>query len=386
MTTQVFYPTDPLDGSIAPDTLFMGNDFPPEFLSLAALDKDHHELPMGSMQYQPGLGPATMHMAQAMHQPTQQDELQNRPRLCNRALRPAPRDMRKDSIDDGAGMNARQQQPPFLDSYHPTHSFSSFSFNSNSTDHDADFTYDNDPHHDNHDPSRISPLSNASSGSQYHKSPSPTSLRWHNANGSNDTEKRAKHLERNRAAASKSRQKKKRETDSLRSRFQEASRRKSGLEIEIKDLHSQLLSLKDQILMHSRCDDDAIRVYLGRMVKQATRTDSLSSVSVSSGDVEAESRRASDGHPHSHEHEHEHDHGHEHSHDQVADRIASSEELNNDDIPDLEQQQQKQAVPQQQIPMRMGDATLPCGIEKSMMGSMFPHGEGNIFDLQMSMT
>ncbi|KAL4794858.1 hypothetical protein BDV19DRAFT_180422 [Aspergillus venezuelensis] len=382
MSTQVFYPTDPLDGSIAPESLFMGNDFPPEFLSLAALDKDHHELPMASMQYQPGPGLETMHMAQAMHQPAQQDELQNRPRLRNRTLRPAPRDMGKDSMDTDAGMNAQQQQqPPFLNSYHPAHTFSSFSFISNSTDHDADFTHDNDPHHDDHehDPSRISPLSNASNAS--HKSPSPTSLRWHTTPGTNDTEKRAKHLERNRAAASKSRQKKKRETDNLRSRFQEASRRKSGLEIEIKDLHSQLLSLKDQILMHSRCDDDAIRVYLGRMVKQATKTDSLSSVSVSSGEVEGESRRASIGHPHGHEHEHEH----EHSHEQVADRIASPEELNNDNIRDLEQQQQAEPQ-QQQIRMRMGDTTLPCGIEKGMVGSVFPHGEGNIFDLQMSMT
>ncbi|KAL4939680.1 hypothetical protein BDV06DRAFT_224794 [Aspergillus oleicola] len=366
MSTQAFYPTDPLDGSIAPDTLFMGNDFPPEFLSLAALDKDQHEISMASMEFapnQPGL--ENMHMAQAMQQPAAQpEEMQPRSRLRNRTLIPAPSDIRKDSMNDTAGTNG-QLQPPFLQSYQPTHSLSSFSFSSNSTDHDADFTYDDDPSHN-----RISPHTDISNS---HSPPSPTSLRWHSNGSSNDTEKRAKHLERNRAAASKSRQKKKRETENLRSRFQEASRRKSGLEIEIKDLHSQLLSLKDQILMHSRCDDEAIRVYLGRMVKQATRTDSLSSVESAGseqGQRDAGSRRVSQ--------EHEHEHENNHNHEQAADSIPSPEDVAKSHGLRMPIQNQ------QQIPMRMADAALPCGVEKSMMGSMFPHGERNIFDLQMS--
>ncbi|KAL4923618.1 bZIP transcription factor [Aspergillus undulatus] len=101
----------------------------------------------------------------------------------------------------------------------------------------------------------------------------PSSLRWQNS----DTDKRAKHLERNRTAASKSRQKKKRETSELQSRFQEVSHKRSSLDNEIKTLHRQLLSLKDQILLHSRCEDEAIHLYLSGMVKQATKRDSISS-------------------------------------------------------------------------------------------------------------
>jgi hypothetical protein len=76
-------------------------------------------------------------------------------------------------------------------------------------------------------------------------------------------------------AASKSRRKKKRETDQLQNQFQEVSRRKSRLEIEVKDLSRELNSLKDQILMHSGCNDEAIHYYLGRVLKQATRHDSF---------------------------------------------------------------------------------------------------------------
>jgi predicted nucleic acid-binding Zn-ribbon protein len=129
---------------------------------------------------------------------------------------------------------------------------------SGTADHDTELSLNND---------RISPHSDISSN----KSPSPP--RWQNE----DTKKHAKNLERNRVAATKSREKKKRATDQLQIQFQQVSRRRSGLEDDVRALHSQLLSLKDQVLMHSRCDDDAIHRYLGRMAQQARQYDSVSS-------------------------------------------------------------------------------------------------------------
>lgn len=173
----------------------------------------------------------------------------NQPRLRNRALRPAPPDCRKESID--AEIN---QAASFLQSYPSVPSFPSFSFSSRGVaGHGTDFGIDNN---------RVSPLSDMSSNN------SSSPLRWQKS----DTDKRAKHLERNRAAASKSRQKQKRKTDQLQNRFQEVSRRRSSLDSEVKTLHSQLLFLKDQMLMHSRCEDEAIHLYLSRMVKQATNS------------------------------------------------------------------------------------------------------------------
>ena len=321
-----FYPTDPsLDPSIAPESLLMGNGFSPEFLSLSLLEKgNNQDMGFQPMQFPPNQsGPAPQ---VARNMPGEGDDT-NRPRLRNRALRPAPPESRKGSID--AEMN---QDAHFMHSYPAVPSFSTFSFNS--ADHDPEFGFDNE---------RASPHSDMSSN----KSSSP--LRWQNG----DTDKRAKHLERNRAAASKSRQKKKRETDQLRNRFQEVSRRRSGLEDEIKTLHSQLLSLKDQILMHSRCEDEAIHIYLGRMVKQATKHDSISSASTG---------ESIDGDARSHRQE----------------SVGSM------------------SPPQgfhshaSQTPMSVGDTTrgLPCGVEKPMMHhQMFSEPpNANIFDLQMGIS
>ncbi|KAL4801655.1 hypothetical protein BDV18DRAFT_164706 [Aspergillus unguis] len=88
-----------------------------------------------------------------------------------------------------------------------------------------------------------------------------------------------RHLKRNWAAASKSCQKKKHKTDQLKTQFNKVSRKKRLLKEEIKDLYRELLYLKDEILMHSHCDDKAIRIYLSRMVKQATKHGSIRSVS-----------------------------------------------------------------------------------------------------------
>ncbi|KAL2807775.1 hypothetical protein BJX63DRAFT_425134 [Aspergillus granulosus] len=162
--------------------------------------------------------------------------------------KPAPRGSSETSID--AQVNPA---PLFLCSFPSSSSFAS----STAADNNSGFSFDNNC---------LSPYSDLSDVK------SSSSPRWRNR----DTDKRAKHLERNRAAASKSRRKKKRETDQLQNQFQEVSRRKSRLEDEVKDLKSQLLSLKDQILMHSRCNDEAIYIYLGRIVEQVTRYNSFS--------------------------------------------------------------------------------------------------------------
>ncbi|KAL4756504.1 bZIP transcription factor [Aspergillus foveolatus] len=359
MTSQTtFYQPDPsLDSSIAPESLFLGQEFSPEFLPLSLLEKDghHHDLPMEHMQFPPHQ-PAMVSVRAMQGESTNANEDMMRPRYRNRALRPAPRDTRKDSTDDF-------NQPGFFNSYGPMPSFSSFSSTSttsNPAEQDPEF--------------RFSPHSDISSN----KSSSP--LRWQTG----DAEKRAKHLERNRAAASKSRQKKKRETDQLRTRFQEVSRRKSTLEIEIKELHSQLLSLKDQILMHSRCDDEAIHLYLGRMVKQATKHDSISSAS--SG-TSASSREQDDEGDRSFGQRHGsecisprqtvsslHTQGPPHHHNLNHSRTnlnPTSMDLSN----------------AQQGPMRMGDGSgLPCGVEKPIMNQMFSQHDPNDFDLQISIS
>jgi hypothetical protein len=248
-----YYPSDPLENSaVAPSSLLLSNGFNQEFLNLALLEQPTHDMPM---QFQPNNQQAHM---QGMPQPPMQGDTTPRPRLRNRQLRPAPRDNRKRSIEE----EMNQAPPPYLQ--YP--SYTNFSFSSASTDHAHE-----------HSPEQDFGFDDARSHHSYSSSPksSPTSHSFRH----NEVQKREKHLERNRAAASKSRQKKKRETDQLKTRFNEASRKKRFLEEEIKGLHSDLLFLKDQILMHSRCDDEAIHVYLGRMVKQATKHGSISSVS-----------------------------------------------------------------------------------------------------------
>ncbi|KAL4974622.1 hypothetical protein BDW66DRAFT_81232 [Aspergillus desertorum] len=343
MTSQTtFYQPDlSLDSSVGPESLFLGQGFSPEFLSLSLLEKhdNHHELPLEPMQFP--LHQPAMHPLQTMPGESVNDEM-SRPRLRNRALRPAPRDTHKEMIDEF-------NQPRSLSSYGPMPTFSSFS--SASTN----------PHPAEQDPDlRFSPHSDISDN----KSCSP--LRWQIG----DTEKRAKHLERNRAAASKSRQKKKRETDQLRTRFQEVSRRKSTLEIEIKELHSQLLSLKDQILMHSRCDDEAIHLYLGRMVKQATKHDSISSAS--SG-TSAFSRETDDGG------------------DRMLDHRRGSECISpRQTVASLQTQEHPHPHPHphpHEGSMWMGgESELPCGVEKPMVNQMFPQHDTNIFDSQISIS
>lgn len=85
-----------------------------------------------------------------------------------------------------------------------------------------------------------------------------------------EKEKREKFLERNRMAASKCRQKKRQNTERLQSQFRVAADKKAKLEGEVSQLHGEVLYLKDELLRHSQCDDQAIKGYLQQMVTQAT--------------------------------------------------------------------------------------------------------------------
>ncbi|KAL3440225.1 hypothetical protein BJX65DRAFT_35889 [Aspergillus insuetus] len=243
-----FYPAGPLENLAAmSSSLLLSNSFNPKFLNLALLDKwTHGDIPMPS---QPSNNPDRM----ASIPPSMQTKT-TRPHLRNRQLLPASQNNHERSLEDE--MN---KALPFLQ-------YPSYTNFSNKHDHnqspDQDFGFDEARSHH-------SDLSSSTKSS-----PTRHSF-WRDEVG-----KREKHLERNRMAASKSRQKKKHEIDQLKTRFNKVSRKKQLLEEEIKRLHSDLLYLKDQILMHSQCDDEAIHSYLGRMVKEATKHGSMRSVSI----------------------------------------------------------------------------------------------------------
>lgn len=83
--------------------------------------------------------------------------------------------------------------------------------------------------------------------------------------------KRENFLARNRKAASKCRQKKKRHNKELESQYERVSRQKKQLQSEAEYLRAQVLQLKDELLRHSQCDDARIKGHLARMVSQVTR-------------------------------------------------------------------------------------------------------------------
>ncbi|KAL4993202.1 hypothetical protein BDV10DRAFT_30172 [Aspergillus recurvatus] len=248
-----FYAAGELESIVvAPSSVLLSNGINQEFFDLALPDQGSD--PVMPMSCQPNNHPDQMPSIP----PIQTKMI--RPRLRNRQLRPAPQTNHTRSLD-----GEMDRTEPFFQ----CPSYTDF-FSSNEHDHDQDFAFDEArSHHSDLSSSKSSPIRHG--------------FRW------DGVQKRERHLERNRAAASKSRQKKKRETDQLKMRFNEVSRKKRLLEEEIKDLHRELLYLKDEILMHSRCDDEAIRIYLGRMVKQATKHGSIRSVSTEEETARSES-------------------------------------------------------------------------------------------------
>jgi len=78
--------------------------------------------------------------------------------------------------------------------------------------------------------------------------------------------KRVKFLERNRAAASKSRRKKKDMEDILEARARELSESNSRLSASLLSLRGEVLELKSECLRHTNCNCQAIRNYMIRDV------------------------------------------------------------------------------------------------------------------------
>ncbi|KAL3495008.1 hypothetical protein BJX62DRAFT_233659 [Aspergillus germanicus] len=260
-----FYPAGPLENLVAsPSSLLLSNGFNPEFLNLALLDKrTHRDIQKGSQHSNnPDRTPSIP--------PSVQSKTTTR-RLRSRQLLPESQTNRERSLE-GKTIKA------LLFFQHP----SSTNF-SNKHDHnpnpDQGLGFDGAPSHH-------------SDLSSYTKSSPTRPGFWRDK-----VQKREKHLERNRMAASKSRQKKKHETDQLKAQFNKVSRQKQLLEEEVKRLHSDLLYLKDQILMHSQCDDEAIHSYLGRMVEEATKRGSLSSVSMEEEVPQSESPPGTNAQP-----------------------------------------------------------------------------------------
>ncbi|PGH06951.1 hypothetical protein AJ80_08083 [Polytolypa hystricis UAMH7299] len=241
-----FYPARPLKNLAAAPPSLLSKGFNPEFLDLARLDKGTHRDML--LPYQPNNHPDRTPSVP----PAMQTEA-TRPGLRKCQLLPAPQTKPKLSLDDEINQALPFFQYPSCTNFPNEHDRTQRPV--------QEFNFDEAGSHH-------SDLSSSKS------SPSRHSFRRDEAH------KREKHLERNRTAASKSRQKKKHETDQLKTRFNEVSRKKELLEEEAKRLHSELLDLKDQILMHSRCDDKAIHIYLGCMVKQATKHGSMSSISI----------------------------------------------------------------------------------------------------------
>ncbi|KAI9036244.1 bZIP transcription factor [Aspergillus affinis] len=83
--------------------------------------------------------------------------------------------------------------------------------------------------------------------------------------------KREQFLARNRLAASKCRQKKRKHNKELESQYEAVARRKKQLQTEADYLRSQMLQLKDELLRHSQCNDSSIKGHLAQMVNQVTR-------------------------------------------------------------------------------------------------------------------
>ncbi|PTU25575.1 hypothetical protein P175DRAFT_0409127, partial [Aspergillus ochraceoroseus IBT 24754] len=78
--------------------------------------------------------------------------------------------------------------------------------------------------------------------------------------------RREKFLERNRVAASKCRRKKKMADEELVRKHDTALAEKQRLTRTVNELRGELLTLKNTVLKHSGCGDEAINLHLSRMV------------------------------------------------------------------------------------------------------------------------
>ncbi|KAJ5041855.1 hypothetical protein NUH16_003260 [Penicillium rubens] len=80
---------------------------------------------------------------------------------------------------------------------------------------------------------------------------------------------RAKHLERNRIAANKCRERKKREHKQIERRFTDETQKRDILLAQLNCLREEVWDLKDRIFQHAECHDQRINQQLARMTQNA---------------------------------------------------------------------------------------------------------------------
>ncbi|KAJ5142880.1 uncharacterized protein N7515_001667 [Penicillium bovifimosum] len=83
----------------------------------------------------------------------------------------------------------------------------------------------------------------------------------------NITPERAKHLERNRIAANKCRERKKREHKQIERRLSDEAEKKDLLIAQLNCLREEVWDLKNIIFQHSKCDDQRINAQLAKMTQ-----------------------------------------------------------------------------------------------------------------------
>ncbi|KAJ5090670.1 hypothetical protein N7532_009354 [Penicillium argentinense] len=86
------------------------------------------------------------------------------------------------------------------------------------------------------------------------------------------TPDRAKHLERNRIAANKCRQKKKREHQQVQNTLHDETARHDSLVAEVNNLREEIWQLKNSIFAHATCNDQHINQQLAKMAENALST------------------------------------------------------------------------------------------------------------------
>ncbi|RAK71261.1 bZIP transcription factor atfB, partial [Aspergillus fijiensis CBS 313.89] len=108
---------------------------------------------------------------------------------------------------------------------------------------------------------------------QYQQQPQQLSQQLPSPPYDDEKAKRERFLERNRLAASKCREKKKKNNQQLEQRFHELQNKNTELNTEIEDLRAEGIALKNELLRHSECGDPAISIHLSHMVQNITARD-----------------------------------------------------------------------------------------------------------------
>ncbi|KAI2716290.1 hypothetical protein N7455_006079 [Penicillium solitum] len=91
---------------------------------------------------------------------------------------------------------------------------------------------------------------------------------------------RAKHLERNRIAANKCRERKKRENKQIERRLNEETEKKEVLLAQLNCLQEEVWDLKNIIFQHTECEDHQINTQLRRMTQSVLHGQFVSNIVV----------------------------------------------------------------------------------------------------------